>query len=559
MFGAGLKFEPNSLYYGDCLHVLSGWPAGCVDLVYLDPPFNSKSNYNVLYGSRNGASAEVRAFSDTWHWDAAAVERMEEVDRAPARRSHAVLMGLRAILGGSGMLAYLSYMAERLEGCRRVMTDRASLYLHCDPTASHYLKLVCDGVFGPDRFQNEIVWKRTSGRSDAKRYGRVHDVILYYAEPGAAWNTIYLPHDPEYVRSAYGRVDPTLGAWRAADLTAAGLRSGESGEPWRGINPGERGRHWATPTVGGMCSFIVQRGLIPGWPQGLLGVHERLDALDAAGLIHWPEKEEGMPCLKRFHASTKGTAVEDVIVDIKRLEHLSKEKLGYPTQKPVELLHRFITASTHEGDVVLDPFCGCGTTIAAAAATNRRWVGVDISPFAVKLVRDRRVRPTGQDATIQGIPTDLDGARMLLERSPFDFEAWAVTSIHGMAPNERQVGDRGIDGRGAMMHAPTGEDSRLVLAQVKGGGYAASAMRDFKHVLTREKAAAGVYVTLDRQTARGALAAARDFGSIEVGARRFPKLQLWSVEDLLEGRLPDLPDMADPYTGKRIRQAELFE
>ena len=366
MGGAGLKFVPNSLYYGDCLDVLKGWPAACVDLVYLDPPFNSKANYNVLYGSRNGASAQVRAFSDTWHWDAAAADRMETAGRAPGRRSHNVLMALRTILGNSGMLGYLTYMAERLEACRRVMTDRASLYLHCDPTASHYLKLVCDGVFGPDRFQNEIVWRRTSGRSDAKRYGRVHDVILYYAERGAVWNTIYLPHDPDYVKRAYARTDPALGPWTAGDLTAAGRRSGESGEPWRGINPGERGRHWATPTVGGMCNFIVERGLIPGWPQAHPGVHERLDALDAAGLIQWPATDDAMPRLKRILESTKGTAVEDVITDIKRLEHSSKERLGYPTQKPVDLLRRFITASTNEGDIVLDPFCGCGTTIAAA-------------------------------------------------------------------------------------------------------------------------------------------------------------------------------------------------
>ena len=487
MLGSQLDFVPNSLYYGDCLEVLEQWPASVVDFVYLDPPFNSKADYNVLYGSRNGASAQTRVFSDTWHWDAAAAERMENLERAPARRSHKVLTGIRAFIGDCGMLAYLSYMAERLEACRRVMTDRASIYLHCDPTASHYLKLVCDGVFGPDRFKNEIVWKRTSGRSDAKRYGRVHDVILYYAEKGAVWNTMYLPHDPEYVKRSYARVDPTFGPWRASDLTAAGRSSGESGKPWRGVDPGQRGNHWRAPTVGGMRDFIIKHGLIPDWPKAYPSVHARLDALDAGELIHWPKTNDGMPCLKRFLASTKGIAVEDVITDIKRLEHTSKEKLGYPTQKPVDLLRRFITASTNEGDIVLDPFCGCGTTVAAAAETNRRWVGVDIAPFAIKLVRDRRVRPSGHDATIRGIPTDVEGARMLLERNPFDFEAWIVTAIPGMAPNERKVGDRGIDGRGAMMHAPQGEHSRLVLAQVKGGGYSASAMRDFQRVIARRR------------------------------------------------------------------------
>ena len=182
MFGAGLKFEPNSLYYGDCLAVLRDWPAGCVDLVYLDPPFNSKANYNVLYGSRNGASAQVRAFSDTWHWDAAAAERMEDLERAPGRRSHKVLMGLRTILGDSGMLAYLSYMAERLEACRHVMTDRASLWLHCDPTASHYLKVLLDGIFGAGRAEkrNRLVLHGSRLARDAAVQSKARHPVLVH-------------------------------------------------------------------------------------------------------------------------------------------------------------------------------------------------------------------------------------------------------------------------------------------------------------------------------------------------------------------------------------------
>ena len=331
-----LSFSPNRLYYGDCLDVLRGWPAECVDLVYLDPPFNSKANYNILYGGGNGVPAQVRAFTDTWHWDEAATARMNAAERAPARRSHRVLTGLRTVLGETGMLAY-------------------------------------------------------------------------------------------------------------------------------------------------------------------------------------------------------------------------------PTQKPVALLNRIIEASSNPGDVVLDPFCGCGTTVAAAELAKRQWVGIDISPFAVKLVRDRRLRPMGRDAEIAGIPTDMDGAQMLLDRSPLDFEAWAVTAVPGLAPNERRVGDRGIDGRGSMMHQPAGESSRLVVAQVKGGGYTATTMRDFQRVIEREKAAAGIYITLRKVNARGARQAAAELGIIEIGARQYPKLQLWSVEELLDGKWPTLPDMADPYTGKRVRQAELFE
>ena len=200
----------------------------------------------------------------------------------------------------------------------------------------------------------------------------------------------------------------------------------------------------------------------------------------------------------------------------------------------------------------------CSGQFAAAELAKRQWIGIDISPFAVKLVRDRRLRPMGRDAEIAGIPTDMEGAQMLLDRSPLDFEAWAVTSIPGLAPNERRVGDRGIDGRGAMMHQPDAALSRLVVAQVKGGGYTASSMRDFQRVIDRENAAAGVYITLRKVTTRGARQAVAEMGTIEIGARQYPKLQLWSIEELLEGTWPSLPDMADPYTGKRVRQAELF-
>ena len=265
----------------------------------------------------------------------------------------------------------------------------------------------------------------------------------------------------------------------------------------------------------------------------------------------------GMPNYKRYLDEMPGVVLQDIWTDIKPV--VGAERLGYPTQKPVALLRRIIEASSNPNDVVLDPFCGCGTTIAAADLADRKWVGIDISPFAVKLVRDRRLRPMGRDAEIAGIPTDMEGAQMLLDRSPFDFEAWAVTSVPGLAPNERQVGDRGIDGRGAMMNKPEGGSTAIVLAQVKGGGYNASSMRDFQHVIEREKAAAGVYITLRKVDTRGARQAAAEMGTIAVGARTYPKLQLWSVEELLEGRLPDLPDMADPYTGQRVRQAELFE
>ena len=562
MTASELSFSPNRLYFGDCLDVLRGWPAECVDLVYLDPPFNSKANYNILYGGGNSTPAQVRAFTDTWHWDEAAAARMEAAERATARPSHRILTVLRTVLGDTGMLAYLSYMAERLEECRRVMRSHASLYLHCDPTASHYLKLLCDSVFGPRNFRNEIIWKRSSAHSDtkqgAKSPGRIHDTLLFYTNSERwTWNPQYTAYDDEYIQRAYRHVEEGTGRrYRFGDLTQA-RPGGNTSYEWRIKRPkggewrGDLNDEWRTPVEGWQYKGVPPcKGRYWAYSVESMRAYERQGRLCYAGT--------GMPNYRRYVDEMQDVVLPDIWTDIQPVI-AGQERLGYPTQKPLALLARIIETSSNPGDMVLDPFCGCGTTVAAAELAKRQWVGIDISPFAVKLARDRRLRPMGRDTEVAGIPTDMEGAETLLDRSPLDFEAWAVTSIVGLAPNERRVGDRGIDGRGAMMHQPDGESSRLVVAQFKGGGYTASSMRDFQRVIEREKAAAGVYITLRKVITRGARQAATEMGTITIGTRQYPKLQLWSVEELLEGKLPRLPDMADPYTGKRVRQAELFE
>ncbi len=378
--------EPNwknqTLWTGDNLDILRGMNSDCVDIIYLDPPFNSNRNYAAPIGSQ----AAGAAFKDTWTLrDVDLAWHGEIAEPEPALYS---IIDAAGLAHGKGMKSYLIMMAVRLLEMRRILKLTGSIYLHCDPTASHYLKLVMDCVFGKDNFCNEVIWKRTSGRSDAQRYGRVHDVILFYSNSSTyTWNTQYQPHNPEYVTRTY-RNEDTLGRWRSADLTASGPRTGESGLPWRDIDPNNLGNHWRTPTKGGMNDFIAERGLIPGWPDAYPGVHARLDALDKAGLIHWPEKGN-MPCLKRYLESTKGTAVEDVLSDIKRLESRSGEKTSYPTQKPLALLERIIRASSNEGDVVLDPFCGCATACVAAEKLGRQWAGIDISPNALVQINNR--------------------------------------------------------------------------------------------------------------------------------------------------------------------------
>ena len=337
--------------------------------------------------------------------------------------AYAVITGLHAIIGETGMLAYLSYMAERLVECHRPLRDTGSLLLHCDPTASHYLKLVLDATFGPKDFRNEIVWKRTSSKKGGRKLGEVHDIILFYAKTDAnRFHHVYTEHDQEYVRKFY-RHEDKHGEFQVGDLTAAGTRHGLSGKPWREIDPGARGRHWGTP--GAFPAHAPRPSEWDDWNS-----HQKLDHLDAAGLIYWPPTG-GVPRFKRYLSTSPGAALTNVITDVPPLSAKANEKLGYPTQKPQKLLERLIETATNPGDLVLDPFCGCGTTAAAVRALGRNFAGVDISAFAIELVRTRRLKD--DSVPVNGIPTDLEAARTLHRADPFAFERWAISRDPGPA------------------------------------------------------------------------------------------------------------------------------
>ncbi len=295
------------------------------------------------------------------------------------------------------MRSYLTMMAVRLLELRRVLKPTGSIYLHCDPTASHYLKLVMDAVFGHQNFRNEISWKRTSAHSSARRFAPVHDTLLFYATDSSSWQPQYLPLRESYVARDYRHTDGK-GRYRVGDLTGSGLRDGESGEPWGGYDPSESGRHWGVPSAGAYAQWIAEN-LIPRY-MSLKGVHERLEALSGAGLIDWTR--EGYPRLKRYLAGSKGEAVSDFIGDIQNVNNRSKEHVGYPTQKPLALLERIIRASSNDGDVVFDPFCGCATALVAAETLNRNWIGIDLSALAVKLVLSRLQKAADDGALLQG-------------------------------------------------------------------------------------------------------------------------------------------------------------
>ena len=372
------NFVDKTIWTGDNLDILRGMNSETVDLIYLDPPFNSNRNYEAPVGSK----AAGAAFKDAWTLSDLDVAWMGLIaDEKPAI---ARILDASSVSHGKGMQSYLTMMAVRLLEMRRLLKPSGSIYLHCDSTASHYLKLVMDAVFGASNFRNEIAWKRTSSHSDANRFARVADRLLFYALEDATWHTQHLPLGEKYVKRDYRHRDER-GRYRVGDLTGPGLSGGESGEPWQGYDPGQSGRCWSVPRTGGYAQWI-EDNLIPGY-KALSGVHERLDALSDAGLVDWTKT--GYPRLKRYLSASKGEAVSDFIGDIQNVNNRSKEHVGYPTQKPLALLDRIIKASSNEGDMVLDPFCGCATACVSAENLGRKWVGIDLSPKAVELVNRR--------------------------------------------------------------------------------------------------------------------------------------------------------------------------
>ena len=439
------------------------------------------------------------------------------------------------MLGECGMLAYLTYMAERLEECHRLLKPSGSLYLHCDPTASHYLKAVMDGIFGPAMFRSEVVWKRSHSHNSARRYGPVHDVILFYsAADDYTWRDLRQPYNTDYVDRYFEFTDDDgRGRYWTDNLTGGGLRRGETGLPWRGFDPNTKNRHWGVPP-------------------------SALDELDADNRIYWPPTEGAWPKLKRYLSEARGIPLQDLVLDIHGLSTMGApkgERLGYQTQKPAKLLRRFIEASSEPGDLVLDPFCGCGTTVAAARSLNRRWVGIDISSFAVDVMLERLGDRT---IPVYGIPQDLRSAKRLASDDPFGFETWAINRLHGFVPNTKQVADGGIDGRATLAIPPDDWDSRLALAQVKGGKHTASMLRDFCGVTDKTKAAVGCYITLMPIKSDAARGGATALGKINVSGDPYRRMNLWSIAEHFDDRRPLLPTMNNPYTGKPMLQASLF-
>lgn len=470
----------NRLYYADNLDALREHVADeSVDLVYLDPPFNSNANYNILFKSPAGlaADSQIEAFEDSWHWNNAAEDAFEQVMRSGYARAFDLLRAMRTFLGENDMMAYLSMMAIRLIELHRVLKPTGSLYLHCDPTASHYLKLMLDGVFGKANFRNEIVWCYRKWSVAQGQFVRNHDVILFYSRKEGAqiFNTLYGDPSPGTMKRWGGK--------RQQAVFENGVRKATS--------TGE-----------------AARSALADW---------------------W---------------------------DISILNPNSKERLGYPTQKPLALLERIIAASSNEGDIVLDPFCGCGTAVHAAEKLGRRWIGIDVTHLAISLI-ERRMKDAFPDCafTVEGTPKDLASALDLARRDKYQFQWWAVARVDGIPLDGKKKGaDGGIDG--VIYFKPDGKRTEKALVSVKGGTHVGVQMiRDLHSAMERERAPIGVFITAALPTGPMLREAAAVGRFTDEWGRGWPRLQILTLAELFRGARPALP-FVDPLIALRRARRE---
>jgi site-specific DNA-methyltransferase (adenine-specific) len=516
----------NTLFYGDNLPILRDYiHAESVDLVYLDPPFNSSRTYNVLFKDESGQDSEsqIVAFEDTWHWNQAAEATYTElVTEAPAAVSD-MIGALRGFVGTNQMMAYLVMMTARLVELHRVLKPTGSLYLHCDPTASHYLKIILDTIFGPQQFRNEITWLRTSAHNDARRkYPDLSDTILFYIKSsGAAFNVQYLPYSEEYLHDFYRYIDEHGRRYRLDNLRSPSPRPNLTYD-YKGYKPHPNG--WA-----------ISR--------------EKMEQLDANGRLHFPKSPDGRIQLKRYLDEMPGVPVGNVWIDIKPIQSQAAERLGYPTQKPLALLERIIKVSSNPDDVILDPFCGCGTTIAAAQKLGRKWIGIDVTHLSIALQKYRLEQMfPGIQFKIIGEPEDIGAAHQLASEDRYQFQWWALSLVRARplggeagSKSGKKGSDKGIDGVITFIDDSTGKPKR-VLIQVKSGHVKSGDIRDLVGTVQREQAAIGVFITLE-PASKDMIKEAVTAGYYDSPgwSQKYPKVQILTIEELLRGGTIKMP------------------
>jgi site-specific DNA-methyltransferase (adenine-specific) len=509
----------NALYYGNNLSVLrESVPSESVDLIYLDPPFNSNASYNVLFKAPSGeqSEAQIEAFEDTWHWNESAELAFDEVVTGPHSDAAIMLRAMRSALGENDMMAYLAMMAVRLIELHRVLKPTGSLYLHCDPTASHYLKIIMDSIFGATRFRNEIIWKRAhtvkgNVGQGSQFFGINTDTILFYTKAdNYRFHQPFTKYTLEYLKTFYRYKETDGRIYRLISMIGpGGAAKGNPQYEVMGVT-----RYWRYSKA--KMQDLISRGLVVQLKPG------------------------AVPQRKQYLDEGRGVSVQSLWDDIPALSASSAERLGYPTQKPQALLERIITTSSEPGDLVLDPFCGCGTTVHAAHKLNRRWIGIDVTHLAVALV-ERRLADAfpGIAYEVHGVPKDVDGARDLAARDKHEFQKW-ITATIGAQPYKggRKGMDRGIDGY--LHFRDADRQPQFAVISVKGGGIKSGDIRDLKGTMEREKAALGLFLTLNeptREMEREAAAA----GLYETGGMKVPRLQVLTAAQVLDNRRPQVP------------------
>ena len=536
----------NTLYYGDNLSILREHiPDESIDLIYLDPPFNSKRSYNVLFKDESGleSQAQMTAFEDTWHWDIDTERVYEELITECSEEVSSLISALRQFIGTNQMMAYLVMMAVRLVELHRVLKPTGSIYLHCDPTASHYLKIVLDTVFGVENFRNEIVWRRSHPKGHAfTRFATSHDVIFSFSKSinQAKWNPIYREYDKENIEKQYSLIDEKGRRYQLASL----------------LNP--------NPDRPNLTYEFKGVTKVWRWTKA------RMMEADAEGQIIVPKGGKGIPRFKRYLDEQKGIPVDDFWDDIELVS--GGESLGYPTQKPIALLERIINASSNPGEVVLDPFCGCGTAVAAAEKLKRKWIGIDITHLAITLIK-YRMESSFPEAKFKiiGEPESINAASHLATTNRFQFEWWALSLVRAR-PTGAQSGskqgkkgaDQGIDGIINFIDEAKGKVKRVIV-QVKSGKVSPSDIRDLVGTINREKAPIGVFITLEPPTKPmiKEAASAGIYTSI-LWDKKYPRVQILTIDELLNDAEVKMPPQhatfkeAKRHIKKEGEQAELF-
>jgi len=535
----------NRLFYGDNLAVLRGRdadgkpliPDESIDLIYLDPPFNSAATYNVLFRAPDGkmSDSQLEAFEDSWHWGDAAAAAYEDVLTQSVYTDASVLLrGIVTALGKNDMTAYLAMMAVRLIELHRVLKPTGSLYLHCDPTASHYLKILLDGIFGAENFRNEIIWKRKAGRGETNRsaikFGVSHDIVFFYAKSKeSVFIRQYRANNPAYIASKFTHKDADGRLYQLDNITSPSLRPNLCYE-YKGIKPPANG--WA-----------VSR--------------ETMERMDREGRLYIPSDPSKRIRRKRYLDELIGETVDTLWDDIPPINSQAQERLGYPTQKPLALLERIINASSNPGDVVLDPFCGCGTAVHAAEKLGRRWVGIDVTHLAISLV-ERRLKDAFPTIAFEvlGTPRDLSAARDLAARDKHQFQWWAVSLLDAVPQGGKKKGaDRGIDGIRWVRTGPRDGDLDRVIISVKGGeNVSVRDVRDLAGTVQREGALGGVLITLADPT-RDMLREAASHGYASTGLGQFRKIMVKTIAELMAGVHDDAERLPPLGRGEGFRRA----